>query len=336
LREQLAEAEPEIVCASEVMRCLVHETLPLVARQDVTVLVRGERGTGKELVVRRLHALSRRARRALVTVNCGALPEGVAESTLFGHESGAFTGASARHLGIFERANGGTVFLDEAGELSAASQARLLRVLSSGEVTPVGGAASHRVDVRVVAATHRPLEAMIADGRFRQDLFFRLNVVPIHVPPLRDRLEDLEPLARSILESLARRASRRAPRLRGEDLLRLRAWPWPGNVRELENLVHRAPSSRARPSSSAPRAGMRPETPTRRPRTRAPKYPRVSTMPCDGSSPPPSRPLRDASTDRPAQPRVWAFAPPPCRRSFRSSAFAADAEQSSSAHAGGE
>jgi transcriptional regulator with GAF, ATPase, and Fis domain len=240
LREQLAEAEPELVCESEVMRRLVRETVPLVAHEDVTVLVRGESGTGKELVVRRIHALSRRARRALVTVNCGALAEGVAESTLFGHEAGAFTGASARHLGIFERAHGGTVFLDEVGELSPSSQARLLRVLSSGEVTRVGGALSHRVDVRVVAATHRPLEAMIADGRFRQDLFFRLNVVPIEVPPLRERREDVAPLARAILAALAARAGRPTPALRGVDLARLVAWSWPGNVRELENVLQRA------------------------------------------------------------------------------------------------
>jgi transcriptional regulator with GAF, ATPase, and Fis domain len=215
-------------------------TLPLVAQEDVTVLVRGETGTGKELIARRIHALSRRARRSLHTINCGALPDTLAESTLFGHERGAFSGAHERHVGLFERANGGTLFLDEVGELSVASQVRLLRVLGSGEVVRVGGADTIRVDVRVIAATHRSLESMVAEGTFRQDLFYRLHVVPLDVPPLRDRRADIEPLSRAIVIELASRLGRAVPSLERASLDRLERWPWPGNVRELENVLHRA------------------------------------------------------------------------------------------------
>ncbi len=228
------------VAVSAVMRRLMEETLPLVATQDVTVLLRGESGTGKELIARRIHALSRRSRRPFVMVNAAALPETLANSALFGHEKGAFTGATERHVGIFERAHGGTLLLDEVGDLAAATQVRLLRVLQEGEFERVGGVSPVRVDVRVIAATHQPLEQMIADGRFRADLFYRLAVVPLTVPPLRERREDIEGLAAALLQRHARRFEREAPPVGAEALRRLRAYSWPGNVRELENVLQRA------------------------------------------------------------------------------------------------
>jgi transcriptional regulator with GAF, ATPase, and Fis domain len=176
----------------------------------------------------------------LIVAQCGALPETLAESVLFGHERGAFTGAHARHVGLFERANGATLFLDEVGELTLPMQARLLRVLERGELERVGGTSVVRADVRIIAATHRDLEQMIADGRFREDLFYRLSVVPITLPPLRERPEDLVPLARAILRGIAERRSEPALELRQSDLARLARWPWPGNVRELRNLLERA------------------------------------------------------------------------------------------------
>ncbi|WP_236519363.1 sigma-54 interaction domain-containing protein [Sandaracinus amylolyticus] len=242
LRDELdrAASPDSIVATSPAMRRLVHEIVPLVAAQDVTVLLRGESGTGKEVIARRLHARSSRARRPFVAINCGALPETLAESALFGHERGAFTGAVRRHLGVFERAHGGTLLLDEIGELGAAMQARILRALQEGELERVGGSATVRVDVRIVAATHRPLEEMVESGRFRQDLFYRLDVVPIELPPLRDRIEDVEPLARAALLRIATRMGRAVPALDAHDVARLEAWHWPGNVRELENLIERA------------------------------------------------------------------------------------------------
>ncbi|WP_437596334.1 sigma 54-interacting transcriptional regulator [Sorangium sp. So ce590] len=230
----------EVVAASPAMRAIFQEMVPLVARQDTTVLVRGETGTGKEVIARRIHALSRRAERAFLAVNCGALPEGLVESALFGHERGAFTGAAARHHGMFERANGGTLLLDEVGELPKAAQAKLLRVLQEGEIERVGGEGAVRVSVRVIAATHRPLEAMVASGAFREDLYYRLQVFPIVVPPLRERPEDLEPLTRVIVEKVAASFGRPPPRVSVAAMARLRAHGWPGNVRELENVIERS------------------------------------------------------------------------------------------------
>ncbi len=212
-----------------------------VAETDATVLVRGESGTGKELVARELHERSA-ARRpgSFVAVNCAALPSELIESELFGHEKGAFTGAAARRRGKFEQADGGTIFLDEIGDMSANVQAKLLRALEERRIERLGGAESIPVDVRVVSATHRPLEQEIAEGNFRADLFYRLRVVTIDIPPLRERREDIPTLA----ESFARQASERynlPTRTVGTAALRrLMEYKWPGNVRELRNAVERA------------------------------------------------------------------------------------------------
>jgi two-component system response regulator HupR/HoxA len=207
---------------------------------DTTVLLLGETGTGKELFARLIHANGPRRNRAFVAQSCGALPDTLLESELFGHVRGAFTGATGERKGLFEEAHGGTIFLDEVGETSPAMQLRLLRVLQEGEVRRVGGAATLRVDVRVVAATNADLEAEVAAGRFRRDLYYRLAVFPIHLPALRDRAEDVPALAEHFLRQACRHARRVIPSI-GPDALRLlRAYPWPGNVRELENELERA------------------------------------------------------------------------------------------------
>jgi formate hydrogenlyase transcriptional activator len=242
LREELSNAvlPGDVVASSPAMRALFRDVLPLVARRDTTVLLRGESGAGKEIIARRVHALSPRAARPFLKVNCGAIPDALVESTLFGHERGAFTGATNRHVGLFERANGGTLLLDEVAELPPSAQVKVLRVLQEGEFERVGGESTQQVDVRVIAATHRNLEALIARESFRADLFYRLNVFPILVPPLRDRPEDLEALTLSILDRIARRFGRRPPRISAATLAQLRSHRWPGNVRELENVLERA------------------------------------------------------------------------------------------------
>jgi two-component system, NtrC family, response regulator HupR/HoxA len=207
---------------------------------DTTVLLLGETGTGKELFARLLHANGPRHAEPFVAQNCGALPESLLESELFGHARGAFTGATGERKGLFEEADGGTIFLDEVGETSLAMQLRLLRVLQEGEIRPVGGAATRRVDVRVIAATNADLEAEVAAGRFRRDLYYRLNVFPIPLPPLRDRAEDIALLAECFLRQACRRARRVVPSIAPDALRLLRAYPWPGNVRELENELERA------------------------------------------------------------------------------------------------
>ncbi len=218
----------------------VRELIGRVAPTDATVLIEGETGTGKELAARAIHDASRRRDRALIVVNCAALPGELVESELFGHEKGAFTGAVAQRRGRFELADGGTVFLDEIGELPLAAQAKLLRVLQEGEFERVGAARSLRVDVRVIAATNRDLRAEVAAGRFRQDLYYRLNVVPIHLPPLRERRDDIEPLVRHFAQAAARRLGRPLDGIAPRFIAAARAYDWPGNIRELENLVERA------------------------------------------------------------------------------------------------
>jgi len=205
-----------------------------------TVLLTGETGTGKELFARLIHDNGPRRAARFVAQNCGALPESLLESELFGHARGAFTGATAERRGLFEEADGGTIFLDEVGETSPAMQLRLLRVLQEGEIRRVGGSAARKVDVRVVAATNADLEAELRAGRFRQDLFYRLNVFPIRLPPLRERPEDIAALAAHFLRIYRERARRAVPSVTPEALRCLRAYPFPGNVRELENEIERA------------------------------------------------------------------------------------------------
>ena len=214
----------------------LRELIAKVAPSEATVLVRGESGSGKEVVARAIHAASARSGGPFLAVNCAALAESLLESELFGHRKGAFTGADADHEGLFEAARAGTVFLDEIGEAGAAVQAKLLRVLEARTINRVGEPRERPVDVRVVAATNRPLEQAIAAGGFREDLYYRLLVFPVDVPPLRDRADDLEPLARHFLERLGRR-ERALP---AAGLARLRAHAWPGNVRELRNVLERA------------------------------------------------------------------------------------------------
>jgi transcriptional regulator with PAS, ATPase and Fis domain len=202
------------------------------------VLVTGETGTGKELVARAIHRHGSRASRAFVPVNCGALPEGLLESELFGHLRGAFTGAVADKKGLFEEARGGTIFLDEIGEMSPALQVRLLRAIELGEVRPVGASRATSVDVRVIAATHRDLERAVREGHFRQDLFYRLHVLAVHVPPLRERRADVPLLATHFLSAF-RAKGRGAASLSAGALEALAGHDWPGNVRELENTLER-------------------------------------------------------------------------------------------------
>jgi len=211
-----------------------------VARTDSTVLVTGETGTGKELIVSAIHSLSRRKDKLLVKVNCAALPAGVIESELFGHEKGAFTGALTRRVGRFELANRGTLFLDEVGDLPLELQAKLLRVLQDGEFERVGGTQTLKVDVRLIAATNRDLEQAVSEERFRADLFYRLNVFPIVIPPLRKRPHDIPALARHFAMFYAAKMGRKVGMLSADVLDRLVAYPWPGNVRELQNVIERA------------------------------------------------------------------------------------------------
>ena len=230
---------PEAIVAESPRSVELLALLRRVAPSRATVLVQGESGTGKELVARLLHYWSDRVAHPFVAVNCKAFAEGVLESELFGHEKGAFTGAAAARAGCFERATGGTLFLDEIGEIGGEFQAKLLRVLQEGEVLRVGGSAPRTVDVRVVCATNRVLRQEVAAGRFRDDLFFRLNVIPIQLAPLRERREDILPLARQFLDRQQRETGR-ALSFGADAEAALLAHPWPGNVRELENAVERA------------------------------------------------------------------------------------------------
>jgi DNA-binding NtrC family response regulator len=237
-REILGSRDAEVVAESEAMKNVL-ELVDRAAPTRAPVLVLGESGVGKEIVARRLHFGSERVARPFVAVNAKALADSVLESELFGHEKGAFTGALAAHAGCFERAHGGTLFLDEIGEVSPSFQGKLLRALQEGEVQRVGASAPRKVDVRVVAATNRDLRAEVAAGRFREDLFFRLDVIRIVIPPLRERREDVLPLARYFLDRQAR-ASGQERRLSCEAEELLLAHGWPGNVRELSNAIERA------------------------------------------------------------------------------------------------
>ena len=228
----------ELIGSSPALRRL-RETIDRAAPTPATVLVTGESGTGKELVARAIHRGSPRSAGPLVQVNCAAIPDELIESELFGHEKGSFTGAVRRQSGKFVVADGGTIFLDEVGDMSARTQAKVLRVLQNGEVEPVGAEKTIRVDVRVIAATNRDLEEEIAGGRFREDLFYRLNVIPIRTPPLRERLEDVPLLVDYFVRRYARQNNYRAKPFADDALAQLQALPWRGNIRELKNLVER-------------------------------------------------------------------------------------------------
>jgi formate hydrogenlyase transcriptional activator len=241
LREEVDKASmfEEIVGASPTLTAVLSR-VSKVASSDSTVLITGETGTGKELVARAIHRRSPRASRAFVAVNCAAIPRDLVASELFGHEKGAFTGAVQRRLGRFELADGGTIFLDEVGELSPETQVALLRVLQEREFERVGGRDRIRVDVRVIAATNRDLSAEVADGTFRQDLFYRLNVFPLEMPPLRDRREDIPVLVEYFIGRYARKAGKTFRRVSKRTLDRLQSYPWPGNIRELQNVIERS------------------------------------------------------------------------------------------------
>ncbi len=230
---------PPLLGESASLRRLREETAR-VAPSHATVLVLGESGTGKELVARRLHHLSERARRPFVRVNCAAIPEELIESELFGHEKGSFTGAHKRQLGKFVQGDGGTVFLDEVGDMSLKTQAKVLRVLQDGEVEPVGAGQPFQVDVRVVAATNKNLAAEVGEGRFREDLYYRLAVVVLRTPPLREHPEDIPLLVGHLTARFCQEYNRRPKEWSPAALDQLRRHPWPGNVRELKNVVERA------------------------------------------------------------------------------------------------
>jgi DNA-binding NtrC family response regulator len=227
-----------MIGVSDAMR-RVYEEVQAVADSPTLVLIHGETGTGKELIAHALHYRSRRARAPLVVVNCGALPENLLESELFGHERGSFTGAVRQHLGKFEQADGGTIFLDEIGEIPLQTQVKLLRVLEGGSFTRVGGQETVKVDVRVVAATNRDLRREVKEGNVRADLYYRLNVFAIRLPPLRERVEDIPLLADHFAARFAEKCGRPPPRMGPAAVQALRTYPWPGNVRELEHFMER-------------------------------------------------------------------------------------------------
>ena len=241
LREEIDVARmfEEIVGSSPALQAVLSQVAK-VAPADSTVLISGETGTGKELIARAIHKRSKRSTRAFVSVNCAAIPHDLVASELFGHEKGAFTGATQRRLGRFESAEGGTIFLDEVGELPAETQISLLRVLQEREFQRVGSNEPIRTNVRVVAATNRKLEAAIAEGRFRDDLFYRLNVFPIQVPPLRERREDIPLLVQYFVDRYATKAGKKITGINRKSLELLQSYTWPGNIRELQNVIERS------------------------------------------------------------------------------------------------
>jgi len=228
-----------IIGESEVLRDVI-EKIKIVAPTDTSVLVVGESGTGKEKIAHAVHDLSERNLNPIVIVNCAALPHSLIESELFGHEKGSFTGANTQRIGKFEQANGGTIFLDEIGELPLDSQVKLLRVLQEKEIERLGGNKTLKVNVRIVAATNRSLEKEVAEGRFRLDLYYRLNVFPIELPPLRERKEDIELLARFFLKKYASASKRNIHSISRKGMEQLLGYHWPGNIRELEHLIERS------------------------------------------------------------------------------------------------
>ncbi|MGR9053536.1 MAG: nitrogen regulation protein NR(I) [Gammaproteobacteria bacterium] len=234
-QEQVFEATPEIIGAAPAMQ-EVFRAIGRLARSHITVMINGESGTGKELVAKALHRHSPRVNNPFIALNMAAIPKDLMESELFGHEKGAFTGAQSRRAGRFEQANNGTLFLDEIGDMPAELQTRLLRVLADGQFYPVGAHASIKVDVRIIAATHQDLEALVEQGRFREDLFHRLNVIRIHIPPLRERREDIPLLMQHFLSRAAVELNTELKILKPDAEQYLKTLDWPGNVRQLENI----------------------------------------------------------------------------------------------------
>ena len=241
LKEELiSNAAPgEIIFASRKYREVYDMTLQ-VAASEANILIQGESGTGKELIARAIHYNSARREQRYLTINCAALTNTLLESQLFGHMRGAFTGATATHKGLLEAADGGTIFLDEIGDMPLSLQAKLLRVIQEREFTPVGSTETRSCDIRIVAATNKELEREVAEGRFRDDLYYRLNVITIHPPPLRERKEDLEPLARHFLARFSSRMKKQVDSISADALRLLHDYHWPGNIRELENIIERA------------------------------------------------------------------------------------------------
>ena len=240
LDESCSELDVDEIIGNSLGLRKVMQRVQLVAPTDATVLITGESGTGKELIARAIHKRSTRSSRAFVSVNCAAIPQALIASELFGHEKGAFTGALQRHLGRFEIASGGTILLDEIGELPMETQVALLRVLQERELERLGGTQSIHIDARVIAATNRDLGAAIEAGNFRSDLFYRLNLFPIEVPPLRERPEDIPTLVRYFIGRHAATSGKKILAIRRNSMDLFRSYPWPGNVRELQNVIQRS------------------------------------------------------------------------------------------------
>jgi two-component system nitrogen regulation response regulator GlnG len=236
----VADEHPDGIVGQSAVMQEVFKTIGQVTASDVTVLVTGESGSGKELVARSIWKHSHRATKPFVAVNCAAIPENLIESELFGHEKGAFTGATAQRVGKFEQCDGGTVFLDEIGDMSLSTQAKILRVLQQGEIQRVGGGETLRVDVRIIAATNKDIEAMVKAKGFREDLYYRLNVVRIKMPALRERPEDIPAIVDFCLQNLVKQRKARVAKVSAEAMEVLARQAWPGNVRELENVIYRS------------------------------------------------------------------------------------------------
>jgi formate hydrogenlyase transcriptional activator len=237
--ENVLEHNPGIIGNGSEMQ-QVYKKMSMVAPANSTVLLLGETGTGKEVIARAIHNASPRREKPMIKVNCAALPQNLVESELFGHERGAFTGASERRVGKFELANSGTLFLDEIGEMPLELQSKLLRVIQEREVERLGGRSAIKVDVRLIVATNRNLEEEVITGRFREDLYYRINVFPIHLPPLRERPEDIEPLVKHFLARYTRNIGRKITGIAPGVISKLQRYSWPGNVRELEHLIERS------------------------------------------------------------------------------------------------
>ncbi len=259
----------EIVGTSSALRRVLGQAT-IVAPTDAVVLIQGETGTGKEAIAREVHKLSARRHRPFIKLNCAAIPSGLLESELFGHERGAFTGAIGQKLGRFEVANGGTLFLDEIGEIPLELQPKLLRILQEQEFERLGSSRTIKVDVRVIAATNRDLARMVHEQRFRDDLYYRLNVFPIHMPPLRERPEDIPALARYFVDRFGRRMHRNVVTIPSESLAAMQRYAWPGNVRELSNLIERAMILSLGPTLDVPLAELE--------QTKSPGLPTTGTM----------------------------------------------------------